>query len=271
MGTAPVGAIEAEGRRLAWRAVGDGPPLLLINGYAATGEDWDPGFLSGLAESFEVICPDNRGVGESELGEAELTIDGIADDLRALLDAREIDRLPVVGWSLGGFAAQRLALHAPGRVTALALLATDPGAPSSIDADPRALARLTDHSGTPREQATRLISQLFPPALAADIDREFGDVVAAARAKLPAASLRAQEAAMDAWHHEPLPRPEVLDLPPVLIAHGELDEVIPASNAKALEARWPGADVHVFPGCGHALMAQEPDRLVALIGDLVSR
>ena len=270
MGSAPLAAIAVEGRRLAWRTAGDGPPLLLVNGYAATGEDWDPTFLGGLAESFEVICPDNRGVGGSELGEVELTVDGMAADLEALLDFRGIGRLPVVGWSMGGFVAQRLAARCPERVAALTLLATDPGAPDSTAADPEAWARLTDRSGSDREQATRLISLLFPPVLAAEIDREFGETVAAARARLSQAALRAQEAAMDAWHRDPPAPREVLDLPPVLVAHGELDEVIPAANAKALAARWPGADVHLFPGCGHGLTAQEPQRLAGLVAALAA-
>jgi haloacetate dehalogenase len=62
-----VRSIEVEGRRLAWRAAGDGPPLLLVNGYAATGADWDPSFLAELAATQRLICPDNRGMGESEL------------------------------------------------------------------------------------------------------------------------------------------------------------------------------------------------------------
>jgi len=264
MATPPSAAIEVEGRRLAWRSVGRGSPLLLINGYAAASEDWDPAFLGGLAESFEVICPDGRGIGESELGEEDLTIDGMAADFEALLDSLEIDRLPVVGWSMGGFVAQRLAVRAPERVAALALLATDPGAPDSTDADPEVWAQLTDRSGTAREQASRLISLLFPPALAADIDRDFGEIVAEARAKLSSSTLRAQEAAMDAWHREPLPRGERPGLP-VLIVHGDADRVIPPANAEALTALWPAARVQVFVDGGHALMAQEPQKIADLI------
>lgn len=269
MGIEPLATIELDGRSLAWRRVGDGPPLLLINGYAATSEDWDPTFLIGLAESFQVISPDNRGVGGSELGGEELTVDGMATDLEAILDSMAIDRLPVVGWSMGGFVAQRFAERRPERVTALALLATDPGAPESFDADPEVWAKLTDHGGSAREQATRLISLLFPPPLAAEIDRDFGEMVAEARAQLSPATLRAQEAAMDAWHREPLPRGETPRLP-VLVAHGENDEVIPPPNAEVLATRWSGAQVELFPGCGHGLMAQEPEQLVSLVCDLLS-
>ncbi|HYH54507.1 MAG TPA: alpha/beta hydrolase [Solirubrobacterales bacterium] len=262
--------IEVEGRRLAWRTVGQGPPLLLINGYAATGADWDPTFLAALAEAFAVICPDNRGVGGSDLGEGELTVDGMAADLEALLDAQAIERLPVVGWSMGGFIAQRLATRSPDRVSALALLATDPGGSDAVAATPAAWSRLVDQSGTPREQASQLISLLFPPELAAEIDRQFGEVVAAARATLSPELLRAQEAVMEAWHEEAQPPDTAAEPPPVLIVHGDQDAVIPPANSQSLAARWTNAQVELFPGCGHALMAQEPQRIVALIRSLAS-
>jgi pimeloyl-ACP methyl ester carboxylesterase len=265
MGLAPVEKIAVEGCQLAWRTVGAGPPLLLLNGYAATGEDWDPTFLARLAESFTVVCPDNRGVGASELGATELTVAGMAADLEALLDALEIERVTVVGWSMGGFIAQRLACSAPDRIAALALLATDPGGPDSAPAAAADWSRLVDHSGTPRERATRLISLLFPPDLAPAIDRQFGEVVAAAQAQLSPRALRAQERAMESWHRTEHPRRVATASPPTLIAHGDLDTVIPAANAAALASRWPGARVEILAGCAHGLMAQEPRLLADLI------
>jgi 3-oxoadipate enol-lactonase len=264
------GRIEIEGRAFAWRTLGEGPPLLLVNGYAATGADWDPTFLAGLAERFEVVCPDNRGVGDSQLADgADLSADSMAADCEALLDALGIERLPVVGWSMGGFVAQRLGLRAPARVAALGLLATDPGGAEAVTADPRVWAELTDRSGTPREQASRLIALLLPPPLATQIDAEFGDIVAAARAQLSPATLRAQEEAMAAWHAEAQPPPDG-EAPPTLVLHGEEDLVIPAANAKLLAARWD-AEVELFAGVGHGLMAQEPERLAALLSGFLSR
>jgi 3-oxoadipate enol-lactonase len=260
-----IGEIEVDGRRVGWRAVGRGPELLLINGYAATSRDWDPTFLARLARSHRVICPDNRGLGGSELGDAELAVDGMAADLEALLDALEIDRVPVVGWSMGGFIAQRLALRSPGRVATLTLIATDPGGPGAIRSTPEVWVRLIDRSGTPREQASRLISLLFPADLAKQIDRRFGDAVAAARAELPARAMSAQEAAMAAWHGEDQPPPAAGAVPPTLIVHGDDDVVIPAGNAGRLAQRWPGARVELFEGCAHAVMAQEPRRVAAAI------
>lgn len=265
MATAGAQTIEIDGRKLAWRTVGSGPPLLLVNGYAATGGDWDPQLLQRLAGTFEVISPDNRGMGMSQLGDpAGLTIDGMAGDLELLLDALAIERAPVVGWSMGGFVAQRLALRAPARVERLVLLSTDPGGAAAVPAEPDVWARLLDHSGSAREQATRLISLLFPPDLAPQIDDRFGAIVALARSGLNPQTLAAQEAAMVAWHLEEQPRPGG-NAPPVLVAHGGEDVVIPPGNAGALAARWPGARVERFDGGGHAFMAQEPLRLADLI------
>ncbi|HEV7770463.1 MAG TPA: alpha/beta hydrolase [Solirubrobacterales bacterium] len=262
-------AIEIEGRHFAHHAVGAGPQLLLINGYAATAADWDPTMLAGLARSFELICPDNRGVGDSELGGEPLTIDGMAADLEGLLDTLGLERVPVVGWSMGGFVAQRLVQRAPKRVERLALLSTDAGGPGAVLAAPEDWGRLTDHSGTSREQASRLISLLFPPPVAAEIDRQFGEVVAAARAELSLQALAAQEAAMDSWHAEdgsgPAGAPEGAGALSVLIAHGSEDVVIPVANAAVLADHWPGAEVELFAGGGHAFMAQEPQRIAELL------
>jgi 3-oxoadipate enol-lactonase len=268
-GSEPTSAIEIDGRRLAWRSVGRGPKLLLVNGYAATSADWDPGFLMGLARSFEVICPDNRGVGGSEPGGGEPTIDAMAADLEALLDALDLESVPLVGWSMGGFIAQRLAARSPQRVEAMALLATDPGGPDTVLLEPEAWSRLTDHSSPPRDQASRLISVLFPPEVAADIDRRFGDVVAAARAALSPEVLAAQEVAMIAWHGAEQSRPQASTSPPTLIAHGSADVVIPTANAAALAAAWPDSRLELFDGCGHAFFAQEPQAAARLIGSFL--
>lgn len=263
-------SIEIDGRRLAWRTLGQGPPLLLVNGYAATATDWDPQFLATLADSFELICPDNRGVGDSELGELRgmLTIDALAADLEVVLGMLEVERLPVAGWSMGGFVAQALATRAPQRVEALALLSTDPGGSAATLAAPETWERLTDHSGSPREQAARMISLLFPAPVAAEIDRDFGETVAAARGALSPAALRAQEVAMDIWHAANRP-PTPADPPPVLAAYGSEDVVIPPRNSEALAERWPGCRIERFEGGGHAFMAQEPERAADLISSFL--
>lgn len=264
------GVLDRDGRRLAWRAGGAGAPLLLINGYAATGDDWDPGFVAALERHRRVVRPDNPGTGGSDLGDpAGLDVGSMADDMDALLGHLGIDAAPVVGWSMGGFIAQELAVRAPGRVPALALLATDPGGPGAVRAPDAVWARLTDHSGTARQQASRLIALLFPPETARDVDRRFGDLVAAARSGLPERTLAAQEHAISRWHAAADDRP----VPgiPVLAVAGDADVVIPPGNLRALAARWPGCRTEMVPGAGHGLMAQAPELLADLIWDVAGR
>lgn len=257
-------SIEIDGRRYAWHAVGAGPRLILVNGYGGTGSDWDPTFLGALAEHFEVICPDNRGMGGSELGEEEVTIAAMAEDVEALMDALEIEAAPICGWSMGGYVCQALAEASPFRVSALALIGTHPGGPAYVPTgDPEAFRDLVDYSGTPREQASRLISVLFPPAQAAAIDAEFGELVAEARAQLDHRALDAQEAALLAWRdREPPPPPS--EAPPAVVLHGRLDRLVSAGNAEPLGERW-NARVEVFEESAHAAMAQEPQRAAAAI------
>jgi 3-oxoadipate enol-lactonase len=255
---------------ISWQAHGAGPPLLLVNGYAATGADWDPALLEGLARDFTVICPDNRGMGGSALDGTPLSVGSMAADLAGVLDALELERAAVAGWSMGGFVAQELAAAHPERVSALALLATDPGGAGARRAAPAVTARLFDHGGTPREQATRLVDLLFPPEVAAGVDAEFGEVVAAARAALSEETLDAQEGAMAAWYAEPAEARLAAIEGPALVMAGELDIVIPAANSATLAAALPAARLETFAGAGHAFIAQEALAVTAGIRDFLA-
>lgn len=254
------GRIDSGDGEIAWTRQGEGQPLLLVNGYAATGADWDPAFVAGLAESFAVLCPDNRGMGGSDLGEGPMTVARLVEDLVDLLDALEIERAMVAGWSMGGFVAQALATAHPNRVGGLVLMATAAAGPESVAADPAVTARLFDHSGTPREQASRLIGLLFPEAIAEEIDAEFGEVAAAARAALSPVALAAQEELIRRWHREPAGSSPAAIGAPTLVMAGAEDVVIPSENATILASAVAGARLELFPGAGHAFMAQEAQR-----------
>lgn len=268
MAASAQGSVARVGRELGWRSVGSGDPLLVLNGYAGTAADWDPNFVGALAEHFEVVLPDNRGMGASTWGDdAEpLSIASMADDVLALADALSVPSFPLVGWSMGGFIAQTLVSRAPERVTALALLGTNGGGPGAVLADPEIWADLTDVTGTDREQASRLLSVLFPPEVAAELDVQVGALVAEARGAIDHHVLRAQEAAMDAWlQADPVPIPS--PAPRTLVACGALDRVIPPANAAILAERW-GADAPItYEGCGHAFMAQVPVDLASQLID----
>jgi len=261
---------DGTGRVLGVRTLGDGPPLLLLNGYSGTAADWDPTLLAVLGATTTVVAPDHQGVGGSSAGDlGRLTIDSMADDALVVLDHLAAIRVPVVGWSMGGMVAQSFARRHPDRVSALVLLGTDGGGPGAVAPDAGVWNRLMDRTGTPRDQATRLLHLLFPPDVARSVDRLFGEDVAEARAALSPEALAAQQRAITAWHAVD-PGPPVAPVPPVLVAAGAEDVVIPPANADLLAERWGTTRVERFAGGGHAFMAQEPEALGALITSFIA-
>lgn len=243
--------------------------LLLLQGYGGTAADWDPTFLFEMERSFTVVRPDPRGMGDSTIGDRDepLTVASMADDALAVLDACGADDAVVVGWSMGGFVAQTLTGAEPERVTGLALIGTDAGGPDAVVADREVWARLTDTSGTPREQASRLLHLLFPMPLADSVDAEVGDLVAAARAAIDPEVLRMQERAIVGWRRLPWPTPGSV-VPPTVAVAGADDTVIPPANLERLVERWPECRTVVYEGAGHAVMAQEPAAIAELVRSL---
>src|SRR5438093_3196594 len=265
MAAEAIATIPEDGGRIAYRRLGSGRPLIVLNGLAATSADWDPSFIDRLASGNEIILLDNRGIGTSTDDGAAFDIAKLAGDTARVIEALEFERASVLGWSMGGFIAQTLAFNDPARVHKLILLSTDPGGAAAELASPRILGQLIDTSGTPHEQARRLLFLLFPSELAESFYREFGDIVAAARARLSADLVNRQAAAIDRWHRNGVANRLRKIGAPALIAAGTEDIMIPPSNALKLVNAIPSAWLAQFPRGGHAFMAQYPRPLADLI------
>ena len=253
------------GRTIAFDRRGEGAPLLVLNGYAATKADWDPGFTGALERGRELILIDHRGIGDSSDDGAPFGIEDLAGDVAGTITELDLERPDVLGWSMGGFVALALALAHPERVGKLVLLSTGAGGALATLADPEVRAQLSDLSGTPREQASTLISLLFLPARARMIDAAFGELVATARAALPADLVRAQWRAMERWDQGGVAARLAEISAPSLVATGSEDVVIPPANSLALAEGIAGAWLARFPHSGHGFMADHPDSLADLI------
>jgi pimeloyl-ACP methyl ester carboxylesterase len=257
--------VAVNGVQVGHRRVGKGLPLLVLNGFAATSADWDPSFIDKLASSNDLILLDHRGIGNSTDDGKPFDIAQLANDAAHVIEALGFTRTSVLGWSMGGFVAQTLAVQHPDRVDKLVLLSTDPGGAGADLASTAVWSQLIDTTGTPHEQARRLLSLLFPCDVAESFYREYGDIVAAARARLSPELNKRQAAAMDAWRRNGMEN-RLRDIStPVLIATGTEDVVIPASNGLKLVNAIPGAWLAQFPRGGHAFMAQYPRQLADLI------
>jgi len=257
--------VAVDGAQIVCRRVGKGRPLLVLNGFASTSADWDPSFIDRLASSNELILLNNRGIGGSTDDGQPFDITNLADDAARVIEILGIERASVMGWSMGGFIAQAFAVKYRDRIQKLVLLSTDPGGIEADLASPNVWSELLETSGTPNEQARRLLSLLFPKDVAESFYRRFGDIVAAARAQLSVELLDRQAAAMAAWHRSGVASQLREIHVPVLIATGTEDIVIPASNALKLVNTIPGAWLAQFPHGGHAFMAQCPQALADLI------
>jgi pimeloyl-ACP methyl ester carboxylesterase len=265
MGAESSAAIEVESAKIVYRRLGNGRPLLVLNGFGATSSDWDPLFIHGLACSNELILLDNRGIGDSTYDGRPFDIARLANDAAHVIETLGFERISVLGWSMGGFIAQTLALQHPDLVNKLILLSTDSGGSEADLASAAVWSELVDSSGTPHEQARRLMSLLFPSDVAESFYRKFGDIVAGARARLAPDLIKRQASAMDAWHRNGAgDRLRGMNAP-VLIATGSEDFVIPPSNALKLVNAIPNAWLAQFPRGGHAFMAQYPRQLADLI------
>jgi pimeloyl-ACP methyl ester carboxylesterase len=210
-------------------------------------------FIDGLASSNELILLDNRGIGRSTDNGQPFDIAKLADDAARVIEILGIDRVNVLGWSMGGFIAQTLALQHPGRINKLILLSTDPGGADADRASAAVWSQLIDISGTPQGQARRLLSLVFPRA-----------IVATARARLSPDLVNRQVAAMDAWHRTGIGnRVREMNVP-VLVATGTADIVIPPFQcveagqrcswrvAGSIQWRWPRFHVPVSTSAGRS-------------------
>jgi pimeloyl-ACP methyl ester carboxylesterase len=263
------GKIPVDGATISYRRTGNGEPLLVLNGFAATSADWDTSFIDRLAASHELIIIDNRGIGGSNDDGQPFEISRLAEDAVRVVEALGFARVSVLGWSMGGFIAQTLALQHPETIQKLILLSTDPGGADADRGSAAVWSQLIDMSGTPHEQARRLLALLFPGDVAESFYHQFGDIVAAARAQLSPDLVKRQTEAMDEWHHLGLGSRLREIRVPVLIATGTEDRVIPPSNSLRLANAISGAWLAQFPHGGHAFMAQYPRALADVINSFL--
>ena len=125
--TAPTQFVEANGIRFAYRRFGNaaGIPLVLNQHFTGTMDHWDPAVTDGLAKEREVILFNNAGISSSS-GEVPTTVERMGANAIAFIKALGLKTVDVLGFSIGGFVAQEVALQAPELVRRLVLVGTGP-------------------------------------------------------------------------------------------------------------------------------------------------
>jgi pimeloyl-ACP methyl ester carboxylesterase len=116
---------EKDGRKIAYRSIGKGDPIILCPRFRGNLDSWDPAFLDGLARNFTVITFDYSGFGSST-GEPAIDMPGFAKDIKDLADVLQYNKFILGGWSFGGGVAQVFMTEYPDRVSHTILIGTRP-------------------------------------------------------------------------------------------------------------------------------------------------
>ena len=269
MGSMP--RARANGIELEYEIFGDpqARPLLLIGGLGTQMITWDEDFCDLLVgRGFYVIRFDNRDGGLSTYPDADYTLDDMAADAAALLDALGIPAAHVVGASMGGFIAQLVALDHPEHVLTLTSIMSGPNGEDQVRPTPEANAVLLAPAPETREEqiALGLLAKrtLLGPADPYDEPYEQARIERAIdRAYHPLGFMRQLQAILAAKSR--LPRLSTLDIP-VLVIHGDADILVPVENGRKVAAAIPGATLLEIEGMGHDI----PKRVWGQVADAIA-
>ena len=217
----------------------DRAPLLLCQRFRGTMDDWDPEFVARLSTARRVIRFDNLGIGESS-GETPNTVRGIAEVVPQLLDALGIDAVDLLGWSIGGYVGQTIALTWPERVSHLVIAGSGPGGPDGPPPHPR-VAEIAAKTAATREEVQFLFFT-GTEAGTAVARRHFDRIRLGERPPIAEESGRRQrEAIASWWKGDGAARPHLGKLGmPVLVGNGIADVMVPAEHSFAIAQKAPG-------------------------------
>jgi pimeloyl-ACP methyl ester carboxylesterase len=251
---APNNLVVVGGTAFAYRELGvrTGIPVFLLNHWGAVLDNVDPRIAEGLARHHRVIAIDYRGIGLSG-GVAPVTVDEMARDTLALIRTLGFEQVDVLGFSLGGFVAQDLALKAPGLVRKLILAGTGPAGGQGIDRvgalswplmlkglltlrDPKTYLFFTA-TNKGRQAARAFLTRLKERTSA----RDKGPTLRAFLRQLRAIKAWGRQAAQDLGR---------LSMP-VLIVNGDHDIMVPTALSHDMARRIPQAQLVIYQDAGH--------------------
>lgn len=261
--TAPTQFVQTRSGKYAYRRLSSGPklPLLCLQHFTGTLDNWDPAVTDPLVQEREVILFESAGVGRSS-GTVPETVAGMAAHALAFLDGLELETCDVLGFSLGGMVAQQMALERPSIFRRMILVGTAPrGGEDIMHLDKPDLAR---HLQNPALKGYAVLQKIFfapsdssQAAGAAFIDRLMQRSQDREPVSGPAVA-QAQMAAFREW--EQVSGTRFSDLKkirhPTLVVNGVFDEMIPVANSYWLSAHLPNAVLLTYPDSGHGSLFQ---------------
>jgi pimeloyl-ACP methyl ester carboxylesterase len=264
----PMPKVHANGIDIYYEVMGAGEPLLLIAGFASDLTIWSK-VAPSLAEQYQVIGFDNRGVGRSSAPDSPYSIRQMADDAAALLDQIGVKKAHVAGHSMGGMIAQELAIAHTEKVASLVLLGTcakpDECNKAIIECwgelprqvDPATAVRIS----LPWIYTNRFYSR--PKAIQQVIDL----VVASPFPSTPQGIYHQSRAVMG---FDTSDRLSLIRCPTLVLA-GEEDILLPVPCSEELARGIPGAELAVLANTGHGMLIETPDAVAEAMLNFLAR
>jgi pimeloyl-ACP methyl ester carboxylesterase len=251
----------------AYRDLGEGEmPLVLLQHFRGNLDNWDPALVDALASNRRVVTFDNTGVGATS-GTTPNTIEAMAHDAIAFVEAMSFGRVDLLGFSIGSFVAQELALIRPDLLRRVVLASSAPQgaagmhgwAPDVIGAVGRPetnpdgyVGVFFAHSATSREAGQQAAARIFGRTTDRDEPTTWQ-------------TRQAQYDAVCTWgipNHSLLERVAAIDLP-VFVANGDSDPMILPRYSYLLAGLLPNARITIYPDSAHGFLFQHHGRFAA--------
>jgi pimeloyl-ACP methyl ester carboxylesterase len=274
--TAPTQFVEASGIRFAYRRFGKptGLPLVFNMHFTGTMDHWDPMVTDGLAATREVILFNNAGISSTN-GEVPASVEEMAANAAAFIKALGLKQVDALGFSIGGFVAQEIALQVPELVRRLVLVGTGPrGGQNMATLTPEAQQIFGATYKVPEEiwlkvhftdsEASQAAGREFLKRIlrrTENRDPEVNEKVAPAQIE-----------AIDKWgvQHEGSYEYLKTILQPTLVINGDNDVIIYSINSWILQQNIPNAQLVIYPDANHGSQYQYPERFVRHVSMFLS-
>lgn len=234
---------------------GNGAALVLLHGFPFDCSMWR-GQAEAFGGEFRIVAPDLRGLGETPLDGKEMSIEGMAEDVAALLDELKLGRIILGALSMGGYVAFEFFRKFPERVRALILADTRPQA----DTEENRRAREVNAQRALKEGMAPIVESMLPKLFSARTRERGGEVLERVREMMfrtnpagAAAALRAMAVRRD--QTDLLPSINV----PTLIIVGSEDAITPPADSEAMSAKIDGSRLVVLEGAGHISNVEQPE------------
>jgi 3-oxoadipate enol-lactonase len=263
------------GIELYYELRGSGAPVLFLNATGWPATVWDLSCLPSIAEHFQTIAFDWRGVGRSTWAPGPYSTDLLAEDAVALLDALGVERAHIFGMSMGGRVAQIMALRWPERVRSLVLVGTTAGRPGRGDGVPLDVARDLGERGWWGYWEAHLGHEYtFTPEFRAQHPEQLAALRHAVWAHRPPLELYLEHVVARLRHAVGDGVREIAAPTLVLVSAGDRIERNSGNNfkeAEGLAAQIPGAELAVVEGGRHLFLWEVPEQVTPVVVEFLAR